>query len=97
VHHSLGSSSVYIDFFAKYSSKTAYAFNEGIFLMFCVLCFPCAVSLNDGHIFDIIFSDEYIMDIVGALECEYTPFINCALPLLKIQSSLPFSLLMLWL
>lgn len=28
------------------------------------------VSLNDGHIFDIIFSDEYIMDIVGALECE---------------------------
>lgn len=27
-----------------------------------------AVSLNDGHIFDIIFSDEYIMDIVGALE-----------------------------
>ena len=30
-----------------------------------------AVSLNDGHIFDIIFSDEYIMDIVGALECEF--------------------------
>jgi protein phosphatase-4 regulatory subunit 3 len=27
-----------------------------------------AVSLNDGHIFDIIFSDEYLMDIVGALE-----------------------------
>nr|XP_024382924.1 serine/threonine-protein phosphatase 4 regulatory subunit 3-like isoform X3 [Physcomitrium patens] len=26
------------------------------------------ISLNDGHIFDIIFSDEYIMDIVGALE-----------------------------
>ncbi|CAM6010193.1 unnamed protein product [Sphagnum balticum] len=26
------------------------------------------ISLNDGHIFDIIFSDEYMMDIVGALE-----------------------------
>jgi protein phosphatase-4 regulatory subunit 3 len=26
------------------------------------------ISLNDGNIFDIIFSDEYIMDIVGALE-----------------------------
>ncbi|XP_024390933.1 uncharacterized protein [Physcomitrium patens] len=24
--------------------------------------------LNDGHIFDIIFSDEYMMDIIGALE-----------------------------
>lgn len=33
-------------------------------------CFVFAVSLNDGHIFDIIFSDEFIMDIVGALECE---------------------------
>jgi protein phosphatase-4 regulatory subunit 3 len=31
------------------------------------ICF-FAVSLNDGHIFDIIFSDEYLMDIVGALE-----------------------------
>lgn len=31
-----------------------------------------AVSLNDGHIFDTIFGDEYIMDIVGALECEFT-------------------------
>jgi hypothetical protein len=29
------------------------------------------VSLNDGHIFDIIFSDEYMMDIVGALECKF--------------------------
>ncbi|XP_024373629.1 uncharacterized protein [Physcomitrium patens] len=26
------------------------------------------ISLNDGLIFDIIFSDDYIMDIVGALE-----------------------------
>eukprot|EP00249_Psilotum_nudum_P024110 c29096_g2_i3 orf=615-3137(+) len=26
------------------------------------------ISLNDGRIFDIIFSDNYIMDIVGALE-----------------------------
>lgn len=33
-------------------------------------CHLCAVSLNDGHIFDTIFGDEYIMDIVGALECE---------------------------
>jgi protein phosphatase-4 regulatory subunit 3 len=29
------------------------------------------ISLNDGHIFDIIFSDEYMMDIVGALECKF--------------------------
>ena len=35
------------------------------------------------------------MDIVGALECEYTPFTNCALPVLEIQSSLPFNFLIL--
>lgn len=35
-------------------------------------CHLSAVSLNDGHIFDTIFGDEYIMDIVGALECEFT-------------------------
>jgi hypothetical protein len=31
-----------------------------------------AVSLNDHHIFDDIFSEEYMMDIIGALECEYS-------------------------
>lgn len=35
-------------------------------------CHLSAVSLNDGHIFDTIFGDEYIMDIVGALECKFT-------------------------
>ena len=34
-------------------------------------CHLSAVSLNDGHIFDTIFGDEYIMDIVGALECKF--------------------------
>lgn len=29
-----------------------------------------AVMLNDTHIFDLIFSDSYVMDVVGALECE---------------------------
>lgn len=48
-----------------------------------------AVSLNDGHIFDIIFSDEYIMDIVGALECEhfYFSFINYSCSLYFIYSN----------
>jgi protein phosphatase-4 regulatory subunit 3 len=39
---------------------------EGLRLMFKIV--KGIISLNDGHIFDIIFSDEYIMDTVGALE-----------------------------
>ncbi|XP_024373621.1 uncharacterized protein [Physcomitrium patens] len=39
---------------------------EGLHLMFKIV--KGIISLNDGHIFDIIFSDDYIMDIVGALE-----------------------------
>ncbi|KAG0578678.1 hypothetical protein KC19_4G041700 [Ceratodon purpureus] len=39
---------------------------EGLQLMFKIV--KGIISLNDGHIFDIIFSDEYVMDIVGALE-----------------------------
>lgn len=46
------------------------------FKAFCILLYLSAVSLNDGHIFDIIFSDDYIMDIIGALECENTLFTN---------------------
>jgi protein phosphatase-4 regulatory subunit 3 len=41
---------------------------EGLRMMFKVV--KGLISLNDGHIFDIIFSDEYLMDIVGALECK---------------------------
>uniref|UniRef100_A0A7I4D3Y0 Serine/threonine-protein phosphatase 4 regulatory subunit 3-like central domain-containing protein n=1 Tax=Physcomitrium patens TaxID=3218 RepID=A0A7I4D3Y0_PHYPA len=40
--------------------------DEGLQSMFRIV--KGLISLNDGHIFDIIFSDEYIMDIVGALE-----------------------------
>ncbi|KAG0630025.1 hypothetical protein M758_1G148600 [Ceratodon purpureus] len=40
--------------------------NEGLQLLYKIV--RGIISLNDGHIFDIIFSDEYIMDIVGALE-----------------------------
>jgi protein phosphatase-4 regulatory subunit 3 len=40
--------------------------DEGLQLMFKIV--KGIISLNDAHIFDIIFSDEYIMDIVGALE-----------------------------
>ena len=40
-------------------------------LMECGCCLLSAVALNDGHLFDVIFSDEYIMDIVGALECKH--------------------------
>jgi hypothetical protein len=39
---------------------------EGLRMMFKVV--KGLISLNDGHIFDMIFSDEYLMDIVGALE-----------------------------
>nr|XP_024370707.1 serine/threonine-protein phosphatase 4 regulatory subunit 3-like isoform X2 [Physcomitrium patens] len=39
---------------------------EGLRLIFKIV--KGIISLNDGHIFDIIFSDDYIMDIIGALE-----------------------------
>ncbi|KAJ7531832.1 hypothetical protein O6H91_14G061000 [Diphasiastrum complanatum] len=39
---------------------------EGLHMIFKIV--KGIISLNDGHIFDIIFSDEYIMDVVGALE-----------------------------
>lgn len=35
------------------------------------LCWSFAVLLNSTTIFDRIFSDEYILDIIGALECKY--------------------------
>ncbi|KAJ7545388.1 hypothetical protein O6H91_09G117300 [Diphasiastrum complanatum] len=39
---------------------------EGLHMIFKIV--KGIISLNDGHIFDILFSDEYIMDVVGALE-----------------------------
>lgn len=53
------------------------------------LSYLFVVSLNDGNIFDIIFSDEFIMDIIGALECEFFNIV------LKSQSSCSTCLLML--
>ncbi|CAM6107221.1 unnamed protein product [Calypogeia fissa] len=39
---------------------------EGLHMMFKIV--KGIISLNDHHIFDDIFGEEYIMDIVGALE-----------------------------
>lgn len=36
---------------------------------------PSAVSLNNHNIFDDIFGKEYVMTIVGTLECE-SPFLQ---------------------
>lgn len=54
--------------------------SEAVYLLLCL----SPVSLNDGHIFDIIFSDEYIMDIVGALECEHILLTSSVVLLLRM-------------
>lgn len=43
------------------------------FILFMFLTYVCsaAVLLNSTQIFEQIFSDEFIMDIIGALECKF--------------------------
>lgn len=41
---------------------------EGLHLMYKIV--KGIIMLNDNSIFEIIFRDDCIMDIVGALECE---------------------------
>lgn len=42
-----------------------------------VICFCIAVLLNSPAIFERIFSDDFIVDIIGALECKCLIFISC--------------------
>lgn len=43
--------------------------NLVVFLDALTINFRSAVLLNSPSIFDKIFSDEFILDIIGALEC----------------------------
>jgi hypothetical protein len=40
-----------------------------VFTLVLIINFHFAVLLNSPSIFDKIFSDEFILDIIGALEC----------------------------
>jgi hypothetical protein len=40
-----------------------------------------AVLLNSSSIFDKIFSDEFILDIIGALECMFSPLLLLVSPI----------------
>jgi hypothetical protein len=43
------------------------------FVLVLIINFHSAVLLNSPSIFDKIFSDEFILDIIGALECMLSP------------------------
>lgn len=45
----------------------------------------CAVLLNSAAIFDKIFSDDFILDIIGVLECKhYTLYLSFVLYISKL-------------
>ena len=60
---------------SQYSLLSHFVFNPFV-TIFCPCHFlhpvyPLAVLLNSPQIFERIFSDELIMDIIGALECKF--------------------------